>query len=29
MTHASVEPEDRKKLGISDTFVRYKFHCDI
>ncbi|XP_057299931.1 cystathionine gamma-lyase-like [Hydractinia symbiolongicarpus] len=22
MTHASVEPEDRKKLGISDTFIR-------
>lgn len=22
MTHASVPPEDRKKLGISDTLIR-------
>ena len=22
MTHASVDPEDRVKLGISDTFIR-------
>ena len=28
MTHASVDPEDRAKLGITDTLVCSHYHYD-